>query len=76
MLKAISNPETKNIFETTSLLDITKRGLLTLVALQGQETNIESGEQPGKFIHEYRKDNIERGQVVQGIDGVLVPLTS
>ena len=60
MLKAISNPETKNIFETTSLLDITKRGLLTLVALQGQETNIESGEQPGKFIHEYRKDNIER----------------
>lgn len=39
---------------------IIRTTLLTLVELQGRESNIESGEQPGKFIHEYRKDNFER----------------
>lgn len=37
-----------------------KVGLIKLVDLQGKETNLESGEQPGKFIHEYREDNYER----------------
>ena len=46
--------------EKEKLLDICKRALQTLVSLQGQETNIESGEEPGKFIHEYRPDNFER----------------
>jgi glycogen debranching enzyme len=42
------------------LLEISKRALLTLVSLQGKAFNIESGEEPGKFIHEFRKDNLER----------------
>lgn len=36
------------------LLEISHKALLTLVRLQGKETNRESGEQPGKFIHEFR----------------------
>lgn len=42
------------------LLDISKRALTTLVELQGRQTNIESGEEPGKFIHEFRENNYER----------------
>lgn len=42
------------------LLDISKRALLTLVELQGKQINIESGEEPGKFIHEFRENNYER----------------
>lgn len=38
------------------LIAIAKRSLLTLANLQGSEVNIESGEQPGKILHEYRKD--------------------
>ncbi len=41
------------------LLEICRRGLLTLVSLQGKEFNIESGEAPGKFVHEFRKDKYE-----------------
>jgi glycogen debranching enzyme len=39
---------------------ICRTALLTLVSLQGTQINIESGEQPGKCIHEYRTDNYER----------------
>lgn len=42
-----------------TLLEITRRALLTLVSLQGKQFNIESGEEPGKFIHEFRKDKYE-----------------
>ena len=42
------------------VLDICRRTLLTLIGLQGKEYNVESGEEPGKFIHEFRKDNYER----------------
>lgn len=42
-----------------ALLDICRRSLATLAALQGKETNLESGEEPGKFIHEYRQDKFE-----------------
>lgn len=42
------------------LLEISKRGLLTLIELQGRQVNIESGEEPGKFIHEFRRDKYER----------------
>lgn len=38
------------------LLEVSKKGLLTLVALQGTEFNKESGEVPGKYIHEFRKN--------------------
>lgn len=46
--------------ERTILTAICRRALLTLVKLQGTESNIESGEQPGKFIHEYRPNNYKR----------------
>lgn len=41
------------------LLEICKRTLQTLVHLQGKEFNIESGEEPGKFIHEFRRNNYD-----------------
>ncbi len=41
------------------LLAICRKALLNLVTLQGSEFNIESGEEPGKFIHEFRKDNYQ-----------------
>jgi glycogen debranching enzyme len=42
------------------LLAICKRTLLTHIQLQGKTYNIESGEEPGKFIHEFRTTNYER----------------
>jgi glycogen debranching enzyme len=47
-------------FDRQTLLNICRRTLLTLVSLQGQANNIESGEEVGKFIHEYRPDQYER----------------
>ncbi len=41
------------------LLEISKRALLKLATLQGTQFNIDSGEQPGKFIHEFRKEKYE-----------------
>lgn len=41
------------------LLAICRRTLLTLVRLQGKEINLESGEQPGKFIHELRRSKYD-----------------
>ncbi len=64
---AISILKLLNVISTSSsqqekdeLLIICKRALQTLISLQGKETNLESGEEPGKFIHEYRPDNYER----------------
>ncbi len=51
---------TIEINQDADLLAICKRTLLTHVGLQGKEINIESGEQPGKFVHEYRVDKYER----------------
>lgn len=43
------------------LLEVSRRALLTLITLQGQDINVESGEEPGKFVHEFRKGkDIER----------------
>lgn len=42
------------------LVAISQRTLYTLVQLQGKEYNLESGEEPGKFIHEFRTNNYER----------------
>lgn len=39
------------------LLETSRKALLNLALFQGKEFNLESGEQPGKFIHEFRKDN-------------------
>lgn len=60
ILKATQNPQTSSMFDIQNLHAICKRALINLIKLQGKETNIESGEEPGKFIHEYRKDNYER----------------
>lgn len=38
---------------------LVKKVLANLISLQGRETNIESGEEPGKCIHEYRPSNHE-----------------
>jgi glycogen debranching enzyme len=43
-------------FDITGLLKTCRQALLTLVSLQGTTSNPESGEEPGKFIHEFRKD--------------------
>lgn len=42
-----------------ALLEISRRTLLTLATLQGKEFNLESGEEPGKLAHEFRKDKYE-----------------
>jgi len=41
------------------LLDLVQKILVNLAKLQGREHNLESGEQPGKIIHEFRTDNHE-----------------
>lgn len=41
------------------LLQTCRKSLITLIGLQGKEFNLSSGEQPGKFIHEYRKNQFE-----------------
>jgi glycogen debranching enzyme len=43
-----------------ALLPLVRKALLTLASLQGSEINIESGEEPGKCIHEYRPTGHER----------------
>lgn len=60
LLKVVSNLKDDDILERQPLIDMCGRALRTLIALQGQVINIESGEQPGKFIHEYRKSKYER----------------
>ncbi len=60
LLRVYENQMGKNELDVAPLREICKRSLLTLIALQGKEINNESGEQPGKFIHEYRKDKYER----------------
>jgi glycogen debranching enzyme len=41
------------------LMSLVKRTLESLIKLQGIEFNPESGEEPGKFIHEYRREGYE-----------------
>lgn len=62
ILKILRVYEKKQALSDTlsfDLLDICKRGLTTLVNLQGTEFNIESGEQPGKIVHEFRKEKFD-----------------
>lgn len=60
LLKVIQNDGSAALYDLEKLKNIIRKSLLTLVSLQGKDFNPESGEQPGKFIHEYRKDNYER----------------
>ncbi len=41
-------------------LNLVKKIIENIVTLQGKEINIESGEEPGKCIHEFRPDNHDR----------------
>jgi glycogen debranching enzyme len=45
--------------EDTYYLALVRKVLTNLAALQGNDVNIESGEEPGKIIHEYRPDRHE-----------------
>lgn len=54
------------LMQEEELLVISKRALLTLVSLQGKGENIESGEQPGKFIHEFRPRREQYEHLVSG----------
>ena len=58
ILQAIESDADKKI-NRSELLEVCRRTLLTLVDLQGKTVNIESGEEPGKFIHEYRIDSYD-----------------
>jgi len=60
ILRVAQKPEINNYFDITPLLLAVRRGLIALTSLQGKETNIQSGEEPGKGIHEYRPTNYER----------------
>lgn len=59
ILRATSHSQAKNYYDTEALREMCKRALLKLVSLQGTRSVFESGEEPGKFIHEYRKDKYE-----------------
>ena len=53
----------KNDYQSDSsrdFLPLVRRVLENLAALQGTEINIESGEEPGKCIHEFRPNDHER----------------
>lgn len=45
--------------EDTYFLQLVKKILTSLADLQGENTNIESGEERGKIIHEYREKDHE-----------------
>lgn len=59
ILRFIQTDRINKTIDVTRLTELCKRTLLTLAGLQGTVENIESGEQPGKFIHEYRKDKFD-----------------
>lgn len=59
VLRVCAHSESLTPHEKVRLLTICRTALLTLTSLQGQATNIESGEEPGKFIHEFRRDKYD-----------------
>ena len=59
LLKVSANPNAQNNIDTAPLKKMSKTALETLITLQGKETRLESGEEPGKFIHEYRTEKYE-----------------
>ncbi len=56
ILRVLEKHKDNSPFDLIELQNICRRSLLTLITLQGKEYNLESGEEPGKFIHEYRKE--------------------
>lgn len=43
----------------SKIMDISAKTLMKLISLQGEKINIASGEEPGKFLHEYRTERFE-----------------
>lgn len=60
ILKVCSNRSKAFDVGEVELLATCRRSLLTLSDLQGKDVNYQSGEEPGKFIHEYRTTNLDR----------------
>lgn len=60
ILRVLETYKGKDQIDTLRLKAIVRNSLIKITALQGKEENRESGEQPGKFIHEFRKDKYER----------------
>lgn len=59
ILKVCRQYRNNSFIDREELLKVSRRALLTLTQLQGQWVNVESGEEPGKFIHEYRTERFE-----------------
>src|SRR4029078_394216 len=59
IIKGISDSSKEDQIDAEKLKSIVRNSLINLAALQGKEENKESGEAPGKFIHEFRKDKYE-----------------
>ncbi len=60
ILRLLETHPNINGVDTKRLQAIVRNSLIKLIALQGKQINRESGEEPGKFIHEFRKDKYER----------------
>lgn len=59
LLKVYSNPQAQKNLDIAPLRKMSQTALETLISLQGKETHLESGEEPGKFIHEYRTERYD-----------------
>lgn len=59
ILKVCMQNRNNPSIDQVQLLEVSKRALITLTELQGTAVNLESGEEPGKFIHEYRTERFE-----------------
>jgi glycogen debranching enzyme len=59
ILNVTAQQSATSLYEVDRLRQMCRRALLTLVSLQGKESIYASGEEPGKFIHEYRKERYE-----------------
>ena len=76
ILSILQALESKNpLIDSMRLLSLCCQTLLTLVDLQGQTVNLESGEEPGKFIHEYRAGSYdaERLRTINGKSWYVYP---
>ncbi len=59
ILNACSRNQYYSGVQYEMLQSICRRALLTLTELQGKEFNSESGEEPGKYAHEYRTEKYD-----------------
>lgn len=60
ILRVLETVKENDEIDVIKLREIVRNSLVKLTALAGKEINRESGEEPGKFIHEFRKDKFDR----------------